>query len=127
MPSDRAHTGGVDISTALVNRLVAAQFPQWAGLPVEPVEPGGWDNRTFRLGEGMSVRLPSAEGYAAQVEKEQKWLPRLAPHLPLLIPVPLALGTPAFGYPWSWSIYRWLEGEVATAERVAELPRFATT
>ena len=60
---------GVRIDAALVRRLIAAQFPRWAGLPVRPVEPGGWDNRTFRLGPRMSVRLPSAEQYALQVVK----------------------------------------------------------
>ena len=116
----------LDINAALVSGLVAAQFPRWADLPVTPVEPGGWDNRTFRLGEEMSVRLPSAERYAAQVEKEHRWLPRLAPQLPLPIPVPLAMGVPANGYPWRWSVYRWLGGESAAVERIADLPQFAT-
>ena len=75
----------------------------------------------------MTVRLPSAARYASQVEKEQHWLPRLAPLLPLPIPVPLAMGVPAHKYPWRWSIYRWLEGEVATIERIADLREFAIT
>jgi aminoglycoside phosphotransferase (APT) family kinase protein len=102
-----------DIDVALVRRLVAAQFPEWADLPVRPVELDGWDNRTFRLGAEMSVRLPSHKAYEAQVEKEHCWLPRLAPLLPLPIPVPLALGSPAEGYPCRWSVYRWLDGEPA--------------
>jgi aminoglycoside phosphotransferase (APT) family kinase protein len=114
-----------EISVSLVSRLVAAQFPQWANLPIRPVEISGWDNRTFRLGENMSVRLPSAERYAAQVEKEHRWLPRLAPHLPLPIPVPLAMGFPAKGYPWHWSVYPWLDGENAAIERIAAPCRFA--
>ncbi len=116
----------VTIDATLVSRLIAAQFPQWADLSVEPVETSGWDNRTFRLGETMSVRLPSAEGYAAQVEKEQRWLPRLEPLLPLPIPRPLALGRPAEGYPWPWSVYRWLEGENATLKRIDDPSAFAT-
>jgi aminoglycoside phosphotransferase (APT) family kinase protein/putative intracellular protease/amidase len=99
------------IDDALVRRLVARQFPKWADLPIVPVMPGGRDNRTFRLGDNMLVRLPSASEYAAQVEKEQCWLPRLAPSLPLTIPTSLATGQPAEGYPWKWSVYRWLEGE----------------
>jgi aminoglycoside phosphotransferase (APT) family kinase protein len=87
----------------------------------------GWDNRTFRLGTDMSVRLPSAAGYAAQVAKEHRWLPRLAPRLPLPIPVPLALGVPAAGYPWHWSVYRWLDGENALIASIADLPQLATT
>jgi aminoglycoside phosphotransferase (APT) family kinase protein len=118
-------TPGVSIDAGLVRRLISAQFPEWAHLPVMPVEPGGWDNRTFRLGDSMSVRLPSAAAYAAQVEKEHRWLPRLAPHLPLPIPVPLAKGAPAQGYPWPWSVYRWLGGRPATAELIADPTRFA--
>jgi aminoglycoside phosphotransferase (APT) family kinase protein len=117
----------VIIDVPLVRRLVAAQFPQWADLPIQPVASGGWDNRTFHLGEDMSVRLPSAQRYAAQVEKEHRWLPQLAPLLPLPVPVPLAMGVPAAGYPWHWSIYPWIEGEQATVERIAYLRQFAIT
>lgn len=116
----------VIIDAALVRRLVERQFPGWASLPVEPVRPGGWDNRTLRLGEAMCVRLPSAEAYASQVEKEHRWLPSLAPLLPLTIPTPLAMGKPALGYPWSWSIYAWMEGEPAAAAHIPDLPGFAT-
>lgn len=124
MPDDRKNPAAL-IDAALVRRLIAAQFPEWAHLPVRQVEPGGWDNRTFRLGERMSVRLPSAASYTAQVEKEQHWLPRLAPHLPLPVPAPLAKGTPTEAYPWPWSVYGWLDGEPATIERIADLPEFA--
>lgn len=114
-----------EIDAALVRRLIETQFPQWAHLPVRKVEPGGWDNRTFLLGDEMSVRLPSAAGYAAQVANEQRWLPKLAPQLPLPIPKPLAMGKPGEGYPWSWSIYGWLEGEPATDERIGDFGEFA--
>ena len=103
----------VSIDASLVTRLIASQFPQWAELPIRPVASGGWDNRTFHLGERMVVRLPSAAEYSLQVEKEHRWLPKLAPHLPLPIPVPLAMGIPDQGYSWHWSIYRWLDGEAA--------------
>jgi aminoglycoside phosphotransferase (APT) family kinase protein len=86
---DREMMRSVDkaaITPELVSRLVAAQFPQWANLPIRPVELDGWDNTTFRLGEDMSVRLPSGDIYAPQVNKEHLWLPVLAPHLPLPIP-----------------------------------------
>ncbi|MCZ6617169.1 MAG: phosphotransferase, partial [Gammaproteobacteria bacterium] len=116
----------VQIDIPLVKRLVATQFPEWADLPIKPVELGGWDNRTFHLGDEMSVRLPSAKRYAAQVERERRWLPGIAPQLPLPIPVPLAMGAPGEGYPWHWSIYRWLEGEIATIERIEDLNRFAS-
>jgi aminoglycoside phosphotransferase (APT) family kinase protein len=125
VPTEKTLT--VDIDVSLVKRLIAAQFPYWADLPVTPAVPQGWDNRTFRLGERMTVRLPSAEGYVAQVEKEHRWLPRLAPHLPLPIPVPLGRGVPADGYPWPWSVYRWIQGETATVGRIEDLVEFATT
>ncbi len=101
------------IDEDLVRRLVATQFPQWAGLEVRPVELSGWDNRTFRLGDELSVRLPSDEVYAAQVAKEQRWLPLLAPQLPLPIPAPVAKGVPAQGFPLPWSVYRWIDGRPA--------------
>jgi aminoglycoside phosphotransferase (APT) family kinase protein len=85
----------VEVEAAQVRRLVEEQFPQWAGLPVEPVANAGWDNRTFHLGSDMVVRMPSAAEYAQAVEKEHRWLPALAPQLPLPIPVPLAKGKPS--------------------------------
>lgn len=113
------------IDDTLVARLIAVQFPQWAHLPIRPVADGGWDNRTFHLGDAMTVRLPSAERYAAQVEKEQYWLPRLAPHLPLSIPVPLAMGEPGEGYPFRWAVYAWRKGETALPGRIRDLAEFA--
>ncbi|SNT25933.1 Predicted kinase, aminoglycoside phosphotransferase (APT) family [Asanoa hainanensis] len=113
------------IDVALVRRLVAEQFPHWADLPVRPVAVGGNDNRTFHLGDAMSVRLPSAEGYVAGVEKEQRWLPVLAPHLPVPIPAPLAQGRPGAGYPWPWSVNRWLDGTTAAHDTVADQTEFA--
>ena len=101
------------ITLSSVTELVAQQFPQWAHLPIRPVELSGIDNRTFRLGEEMLIRLPSAATYALKVQKEQKWLPKLAPHLSYLIPEPIALGQPSKNYPWHWSIYGWIEGESA--------------
>jgi aminoglycoside phosphotransferase (APT) family kinase protein len=113
------------ITPKLASRLVAAQFPHWAHLPVAPVELDGWDNRTFRLGDELSIRLPSADHYVPQVEKEHRWLPVLAPRLPLPIPEPVAKGAPAAGFPRPWSVYRWLPGEPATVEHVFDLTPFA--
>jgi aminoglycoside phosphotransferase (APT) family kinase protein len=114
-----------EITPELVARLLAAQFPEWRALPVTPVELDGWDNKTFRLGSKMSVRLPSGDGYTAQVEKEHWWLPVLAPQLPLPIPQPLAKGASSPEFPRPWSVYRWLGGEPATIEGIADLERFA--
>lgn len=119
--------GRSGIDAALVKRLVAAQFPQWADLDVTPVEFDGWDNRTFHLGDDKSVRLPSGSGYVAQVAKEHRWLPSLAPQLPLPIPVPLAKGRPALGYPHDWSVYAWIDGETARPDRIDDLALFATS
>jgi aminoglycoside phosphotransferase (APT) family kinase protein len=101
---------GPEINVSVATHLVAEQFPQWINLSIKLVEPSGIDNRTFRLGDEMLIRLPSAEGYAAQVQKEQKWLPFLAPHLSFPIPEPIALGKPSINYPWNWSVYRWIKG-----------------
>jgi aminoglycoside phosphotransferase (APT) family kinase protein len=115
-----------DITPEVAARLVAAQFPQWADLPVVPVAIDGWDNTTFRLGDELSIRLPSADGYVAQVEKEHRWLPILAPHLPVRIPEPVAVGRPDGAFPRPWSIYRWIEGETAAVERIGDLADLAT-
>ncbi|BDI23227.1 aminoglycoside phosphotransferase family protein [Herbiconiux sp. L3-i23] len=106
------------IDVALVRRLIAAQFPQWSALPVAAVVPGGWDNRTFRLGADLSVRLPSAARYAAAVEKEARWLPVLAPLLPLPIPSVVAVGAPGEGYPFAWSVRDWLPGRIPVSEAI---------
>jgi aminoglycoside phosphotransferase (APT) family kinase protein len=124
-PQDTEFTADA-IDAALVRRLLASQFPHWADLPLTPAEPQGWDNRTFRLGADLSVRLPSAAGYVPQVEKEHRWLPLLAPQLPLPIPVPLAQGSPGEGYPFPWSVYRWITGEAASVERIRDTTTFAT-
>jgi aminoglycoside phosphotransferase (APT) family kinase protein len=100
-----------DITVELISDVVADQFPQWAQLCVQPVALDGWDNTAFRLGDTMSVRVPSADDYALQVDKEQRWLPVLAPQLPLAIPMPLGRGRPSSKLPRPWSVYRWIEGE----------------
>ena len=116
----------VDITAAVAAGLVAEQFPQWANLSVVPVALDGWDNTTFRLGDEMSVRLPSADAYVAQVAKEHRWLPVLAQALPLRIPEPVAIGAPGGEFPRPWSIYRWLDGDPASIDRVADVSAFAS-
>ncbi|MER6983902.1 phosphotransferase, partial [Streptomyces carpinensis] len=111
MCADTLHPGERALDALLVCRLIAAQFPRWAGLPVTPVASGGTSNVMYRLGEDMVVRLPRTAGAAEDVAKEHTWLPRLAPSLPVAVPVPLGRGTPAEGWPWPWSVYRWLDGE----------------
>ncbi len=120
MSTGKMHTDELDIDASLVYRLLAAQFPQWADLPIEPVHSAGTDNAIYRLGSALAVRLPRIENATGQVDKEHQWLPALAPHLPLAIPVPLAKGVPGAGYPWRWSVYTWLEGENATSKHIAD-------
>lgn len=108
------------IDTALVRRLVDTQFPQWSGLPLRRFDPAGSDHVIHRLGEELSVRLPRHDGAVGQAGKESEWLPRLAPHLPLAVSVPVAVGEPGLGYPWPWAVSRWLDGEVATVEALAD-------
>jgi aminoglycoside phosphotransferase (APT) family kinase protein len=120
-----SNTDKVQINVSLVRRLIDTQFPQLADLLIKPVEFSGWDNRTFHLGDHMLVRMPSAADYAAQVEKEQRLLPKLAPLLPLPVPEPLAIGEPAEEYPWKWSINRWLPGDAATNAPITNLCDFA--
>lgn len=117
--------GRAGIDAALVKRLIAAQFPQWSDVPVTPVEVDGWDNRTYRLGDDMTARLPTAAGYVPAVAKENRWLPRLAPQLPVAVPPVLGLGVPGEGYPFPWSVRGWLPGGTARPERIADMPRFA--
>ena len=125
LPAGKMHVGEVETDAALVGRLLAAQFPQWADLPIEPVPSAGTDNALYRLGDDMAVRMPRIHWAIGQVDKEQRWLPRLAPLLPLAIPVPLAKGAPGEGYPWDWTICRWLEGESVAVARIDELRRAA--
>lgn len=125
-PRHRRRKQHADIlTTDFVSELVATQFPEWADLSVSHVEFDGWDNTTFRLGTEFAVRLPSGPEYAAQVEKEQEWLPRLAPLVPLPIPIPLANGRPSKDFPYPWSVYRWIDGDIAARARIDELTAFA--
>jgi aminoglycoside phosphotransferase (APT) family kinase protein len=126
MSASKMHTDEVHTDASLVGRLLAAQFPHWGDLPIRPVASGGTDNAIYRLGNDKAVRLPRIHWAIGQVKKEHQCLPRLAPHLPLSIPLPLAMGIPGEGCPWHWSVYQWLEGENATAERLADLCGAAT-
>jgi aminoglycoside phosphotransferase (APT) family kinase protein len=120
MSSGQMHPGMHPIDGDLVRRLVAGQFPQWAGLAVERWPSGGTVNAMYRLGDDMVVRLPLVRGGAEDVSMEQEWLPRLAPQLPTRIPEVLGAGKPAQGYPWPWSVYRWLAGEHPEAGALSE-------
>lgn len=115
----------MEISVDVVRDLLVEQFPEWADLPIRAVTPQGNDNRSFRLGEKLLVRLPSAEGYVPQVAREEKWLPYLAHRLPLPIPEVVASGCASQTFPFPWSVRRYLVGEVAAVAEVADEMQFA--
>ncbi|TCC06187.1 aminoglycoside phosphotransferase family protein [Kribbella soli] len=123
--TDLHQDGRAGIDAELVRRLLAQQFPQWADLPVTPVKVDGWDNRTYRLGSGLTARLPTHSSYVAAVDKEHQWLPVLGPQLPVEIPEAVAKGAPGEGYPHPWAIRRWIPGETASVESIADLDEFA--
>ncbi|MEU3527892.1 aminoglycoside phosphotransferase family protein [Streptomyces sp. NPDC038707] len=108
----KMHEGEAATDPDLVRRLLRGQFPQWAQLPVTRLASGGTVNAVYRVGTGLTVRLPLLEGGAGSVDHEARWLPRLAPLLPVPIPEVVALGEPAEGYPWRWAVHRWLAGDV---------------
>lgn len=120
------HADEVPVDADLVGRLVRAQFPEWAGVAITPVTSTGTDHAVFRLGEELAVRLPRIGWAVEQAAKERAWLPRLARSLPVELPLPVALGEPDLGYPWPWSVCRWLDGDDAQGSRVdpGELARF---
>lgn len=104
------HDDQVDPSVDDVRRLLAAQHPEWADLPVSPVAETGTDHALFRLGDDLVVRMPVIGWADGQAASEAVWWPRLAPHLPVTVPVPVALGVPDRDYPFCWSVNPWLPG-----------------
>ena len=119
MGGTKMHANEVETNAALVSQLLAGQFPQWMDLPVSRVASYGTDNYIYRLGDQLAARLPRRPGWAVdQVKLEAKWLPTLAPHLPLAVPVQVAMGHPAEGYPFDWAVYEWLSGSDANGTLV---------
>jgi aminoglycoside phosphotransferase (APT) family kinase protein len=99
----------IDVTPDVVRRLLQAQHPDLAPLPLRRVA-RGWDNDIYRLGDDLSVRLPRRLAGAVLILIEQRWLAEIAPALPLPVPVPLRTGVPGAGYPWTWSVCPWLPG-----------------
>ncbi len=112
------HDGQVETSTDLVRRLLSTQLPHLCALPIRPVEESGTDHALYRLGPDLVVRLPIIDWAAGQAERDQRWLPVLAPHLGLAIPAPVAVGGPGEGYPWSWSVVPWIAGATPDGENL---------
>jgi aminoglycoside phosphotransferase (APT) family kinase protein len=121
----RLHAGQPDVDAALVRRLLASQHPRWAALPIERAPSDGTTNAIFRLGPAAAARLPLVRYGEDAIDVETRWLPRLAPHLPLAVPEQLATGEPDAGYPFRWSVHRWIEGEPVSHAHIADLVRLA--
>lgn len=123
MPADKRHSDEIPMDEDRVRRLLAAQFPQWADLPLREWHEVGTDHTLFRLGDDMVVRMPirafnNAPLENQQILREARWVPFLAPHLPLEMPEQLGLGAPADDYPWHWSIVSWIPGARATSDNI---------
>ncbi|MGF1430581.1 aminoglycoside phosphotransferase family protein [Kitasatospora sp. LaBMicrA B282] len=117
------HENEITVDEATVRALLREQLPQWADLPLAPAG-AGTDNRMFRLGDRLLLRLPRTADTAQALRKEQTWLPRLAPRLPCRIPEPVHRGTPSAAFPLAWSVYRWIDGAEPTAESVTDWAAF---
>ena len=101
-----------EISEGLIKNLIASQFPKLANLPVNIIGEG-WDNVMARIDDELAARMPRHTVGEKLLKREQRWLPELAPRLPLPVPEPIHIGTPEHGYPFTWNVVRWIEGECA--------------
>src|SRR4051812_47387287 len=120
------HDDEVETDADLVRALLKSQHPQWADLPIERVPSAGTDNAIYRLGDHLAARLPRIHWAVDNVAKEQRWLPVLAPHLPLAVPLPVAAGAPEDAFPYPWGVVQWLPGEMATLDRLDDPIQAAT-
>jgi aminoglycoside phosphotransferase (APT) family kinase protein len=119
------HKNEIQVDEVVVRSLLQEQRPEWAALPISPAG-AGTDNTMYRLGDQLLVRLPRTPDKADAVRKEQRWLPRLAPHLPCRIPEPVHTGIPGSTFPVAWSVYRWIDGDEAGPGTVTDWPTFGT-
>lgn len=120
------HPDEIHSDEALVHALLVSQFPHWADLPIVQFTHTGTDNAMYRLGDQLVARLPRRPNAAIQLAKEQAWLPRIAPHLPVAVPLPLVSGLPSDDFPWAWSVCEWLPGECPVGGQVAHPISLAT-
>ncbi len=118
MRAGKMHEDEVNIDVSLVRRLLTAQFPRWADLPISAVQSTGTVNAIYRLGDHLYVRLPRVREWTQDLDREWHWLPKLAPRLSLRVPEPVGKGQPAGSYPFSWAIYGWIDGQPYSDELV---------
>ncbi len=114
----RMHDDELEVDEALVRRLLAGQFPDWADLPVRRIEPAGTVNAIFRLGDELSVRLARRDGPTEPGGEILDWLPVLASAVPVEVPVPVAQGSPTGDYPWFWDVHTWVRGETVRVDEI---------
>ncbi|MFB6817249.1 aminoglycoside phosphotransferase family protein [Streptomyces sp. NPDC056347] len=119
------HENEIPVDEALVRSLLAAQRPEWSGLPLSRAG-AGTDNTMYRLGDDLLVRLPRTAEHERAVLKEREWLPRLAHHLSRTVPEPVHAGTPTGDFPLVWSVYRWIDGAEAGPDTVHDWAAFGT-
>ncbi len=119
------HDDEIEIDADLVRALLGDQMPEFVDRSLRPVEPWGTDNAIWRLGDDLVIRLPRIDWAVEQVDLEATWLPRLAPHLPVAVPQPVAVGDPGCGYPHRWAVHRWIPGDGASLDRVHDARGFA--
>lgn len=119
----RLHDDEIDVDEALVRRLLSTLSPAYDGLPLRRFAATGSTNALFRLGDDLLVRVPRQPGGTETIQKEQRWLPYVAPHLPVLVPEIVAVGEPGFGYPEMWSVVRFLPGDQPDVPTTGEAPR----
>jgi aminoglycoside phosphotransferase (APT) family kinase protein len=121
----RLHADQPAVDAALVHELIRSQHPRWAGLPIEPVASDGTTNAIYRLGTAATARLPLARYGESAIDVEGRWLPRIARRSPLGVPEQLATGEPGAGYPFRWSVHRWIEGATVSRATVTDLVTLA--
>ncbi len=121
----KMHSDEVETNETIVRKLLTEQFPQWANLPIKLVLPMGTDNAIYRIGDKLAARLPRLEDKVEHLDKDQKWLPKLAAKLSLAIPEVVAGGQPNEDYPYKWAVYKWLDGKPATEENLTDLNQAA--
>ena len=111
MGAAKMHDGQIETTNGLMRRLLESQFPHWSALTIRSVQESGTDHALYRVGQDLVARLPIVDWAVDQVDSDQRWLPVLAPHLTLRVPVPVAVGQPGEGYPWPWLVVPWIAGE----------------
>jgi aminoglycoside phosphotransferase (APT) family kinase protein len=127
MPQPRLHEDEVNINAWLARRLLAEQMPEYCALPLRRIASGGTDNAVFRLGGDLAIRMPLHPRAVGGLLKEVRWLPVIAPHLPLEVPEVVSTGEPGGDYPFPWAVVRWLEGEDALTGRIGSIRETAFT